>query len=379
MTQVATVPARGGALATGETFVAGKSPQAPSLPYEEALTAFREMQEDGSFRKRIRFTQSIEESKALNADPKWVEISWDEALQTIGDRLKAVRADNPKKYVMIKPNALGTTHVDALRGILDYLEPRWKGPVVIAESSAANTFAGYEQFGYVKVPAEHRNREPFDLPARWLDKKSALNLATPFNFVHTPDIVGGNSGSPVVNTAGEFVEITNPNATDVSLADFKGQVVLLNFWGLRCGACLEEMPYLEEIAKKYAGQGLVTLGVDTDGVDAKTVIETLQEGAIDDPEAAHRFLAIMKKNADRLHAIMGDHELGKLSLIGARGGMRLAGWHRLIKRPHRNRGFPANDHPGASCGRAKRVFNIGNRVAEAVQHSGAAGAGSPIG
>lgn len=54
-------------------------------------------------------------------------------------------------------------------------------------------------------------------------------------------------------------------------------VVLLNFWGLRCGACLEEMPYLEAIQKKYAGQGLVTLGVDTDGVDAKTVVETLQE------------------------------------------------------------------------------------------------------
>ena len=38
----------------------------------------------------------------------------------------------------------------------------------------------------------------------------------------------------------------------------------------------------------------------------KGFIETLQEGAIDDPEAARRFLAIMKKNADRLHAIIED-------------------------------------------------------------------------
>jgi|LakMenEpi03Aug12_release.lakeMendotaPanAssembly.Ray.scaffolds.fasta_scaffold01737_27 metallo-beta-lactamase family protein len=37
---------------------------------EQALAAFRAMQEDGSFRKRIRFTQSIEESKALNDDPR---------------------------------------------------------------------------------------------------------------------------------------------------------------------------------------------------------------------------------------------------------------------------------------------------------------------
>jgi two-component system phosphate regulon sensor histidine kinase PhoR len=38
----------------------------------------------------------------------------------------------------------------------------------------------------------------------------------------------------------------------------------------------------------------------------KGFIETLQDGAIDDPEAARRFLAIMKKNADRLHAIIED-------------------------------------------------------------------------
>ncbi len=50
-----------------------------------------------------------------------------------------------KKYVVIKPNLVSTvnqlaaTHADALRGILDFLEPRFKGPVVIAESSAGYT------------------------------------------------------------------------------------------------------------------------------------------------------------------------------------------------------------------------------------------------
>jgi thiol-disulfide isomerase/thioredoxin len=60
---------------------------------------------------------------------------------------------------------------------------------------------------------------------------------------------------------------------EYKLSSFAGkQVVLLNFWGLRCGACLEEMPYLEEIQKKLGPKGLVTLGVDTDGVDAKTIV-----------------------------------------------------------------------------------------------------------
>ena len=43
------------------------------------------------------------------------------------------------------------------------------------------------------------------LPQRWLDKLPAVNMTTPYNFVYACDTVGGNSGSPVVNTRGELV------------------------------------------------------------------------------------------------------------------------------------------------------------------------------
>ena len=80
------------------------------------------------------------------------------------------------------------------------------------------TVRGYEQDGK-QIPAftdfaglyqrsaEHDNKPPFDLPQRWIDKKPNLNLSTKFNFVSDADIIGGNSGSPVVNKAGEFVGI----------------------------------------------------------------------------------------------------------------------------------------------------------------------------
>jgi hypothetical protein len=59
--------------------------------------------------------------------------------------------------------------------------------------------------GAFQRAAEHKNQEPFRLPESWLKHKDQLNLATPMNFVCTADIIGGNSGSPVVNRRGELV------------------------------------------------------------------------------------------------------------------------------------------------------------------------------
>ena len=80
------------------------------------------------------------------------------------------------------------------------------------------TVRGYEENGK-QIPAftdfaglyrratEHQNKVPFDLPQRWVDRKGQLSLGTNFDFVCDADIIGGNSGSPVVNRAGEFVGI----------------------------------------------------------------------------------------------------------------------------------------------------------------------------
>ena len=80
------------------------------------------------------------------------------------------------------------------------------------------TVKGYEENGK-KIPyfttfggafqhaEEHGNKPPYNLPDGWVKMKSKLNLETPLNYVSTADIIGGNSGSPTVNRAGEAVGI----------------------------------------------------------------------------------------------------------------------------------------------------------------------------
>jgi hypothetical protein len=96
---------------------------------------------------------------------------------------------------------------------------------------AFGTVRGYEQDGNW-VPAwttiggafahaeQHGSQPPFKLPASWLKRRTELDLETPFNFVCTADIIGGNSGSPVVNRAGEFVGIIFDGNIESLVLDF---------------------------------------------------------------------------------------------------------------------------------------------------------------
>ena len=64
----------------------------------------------------------------------------------------------------------------------------------------------------------------------------------------------------------------------VSLSDFKGHPLVLNFWGTYCAPCKLEMPWLEEFSKKYASTGLEVVGVTYDSeVGAKTITQNTEK------------------------------------------------------------------------------------------------------
>ncbi len=64
----------------------------------------------------------------------------------------------------------------------------------------------------------------------------------------------------------------------ITLSSFKGKsVVMLNFWGIRCGSCIEEMPYLEDMYKRLKDKGVTFLGVDTDGVNGDIIRGALKD------------------------------------------------------------------------------------------------------
>ncbi|MCS6909216.1 MAG: redoxin domain-containing protein [Anaerolineales bacterium] len=102
----------------------------------------------------------------------------------------------------------------------------------------------------------------FGLPAL-----NALRVASQAT-AQTP--AGPLAPAPVVGAPAPDFVLTDLEGRQVRLSDFKGQVVLLNFWATWCSPCQAEMPAIEDRYATFKSQGLVVLGINQDE-DTKTV------------------------------------------------------------------------------------------------------------
>jgi thiol-disulfide isomerase/thioredoxin len=78
---------------------------------------------------------------------------------------------------------------------------------------------------------------------------------------------GEGDGPKMRGKAAPAFTLTTLDGKKVSLSDYKGRPVLVNFWATWCGPCKVEMPWFEEFRKQYASQGFEILGL-ADDVDA---------------------------------------------------------------------------------------------------------------
>jgi uncharacterized protein (DUF362 family) len=133
-----------------------------------------------AFLASSKFSSAQQQPGSTNAVPplpsqsasrsKVALVSGDNRRQNIRQALQSIDAEvkaglRGKKYVVIKPNLVNTqnqlpaTHIDAIHGILDYLEPHFRGPVVIAEAAAGDTVDGYNSLNYPSLEKERKSQK----------------------------------------------------------------------------------------------------------------------------------------------------------------------------------------------------------------------------
>lgn len=115
------------------------------------------------------------------------------------------------------------------------------------------------------APAQERQRDRETIVALLILVMIAL-LAPLVRGIAVPErtvtALGADAAALASNVAPSFT-LKDLDGQDVSLADFQGQVVVLNFWATWCPPCVREIPRLVRISEQYRDQGLVVLGINT--------------------------------------------------------------------------------------------------------------------
>lgn len=99
---------------------------------------------------------------------------------------------------------------------------------------------------------------------KWLQVVILLGIVIVGGYVIIGGIVNKDSGVLKVGDQAPDFTLTNLDGQVVQLSDYRGQPIMLNFWGTFCEPCVTEMPLFQEYYERYYDEGLVVLGVNLD-------------------------------------------------------------------------------------------------------------------
>ena len=92
---------------------------------------------------------------------------------------------------------------------------------------------------------------------------------------------GNSAANPKAAKPAPEVTLKDLDGKDLSLAQYKGKVVLVNFWATWCEPCQVEIPWLIEMQQKYAAKGFTVLGIAMDEEGASVVTPWVQKERFD--------------------------------------------------------------------------------------------------
>ena len=141
-----------------------------------------------------------------------------------------------------------------------------------------------------------------------------------------------------VNYSAPELTLTDTQNVTRSLADYRGQVVLVNLWATWCPPCKEEMPELSAFQQKYANRNVVVLGLSTD--DVTKIREFAQQAPVQYPLLAGDFQAMALAESLGLAVIAeGVETVEQRDFLANLGCLAYQGF--LISRPLAREAFEA--------------------------------------